>query len=88
MTGPETVRPLLGTITAREQALSAEAEQVRAQLDELTPQLRELDQETEHLRITRKTGLPLADEPGPQPQPARPEHPAHQQILAVLAEAR
>jgi hypothetical protein len=88
MTGPEPVRSLLDKITAREQAIAAETEQVRVRLDELTALLRELEQEAEHLRITRKTVLALGDEPDPQPQPAVPEHPAYQQILAAFAEAR
>lgn len=88
MTAPEPLRPLLDKITAREQALAAEAEQVRAELDELTARLRELDQESEHLRITRKTVLALADEPDRQPGPVVSDHPAYQQILAAFTEKR
>ncbi|MGW0735533.1 hypothetical protein [Streptomyces sp. NPDC002851] len=44
----------------------------------------------EHLRITRKTVLALADEPDlelpAQPAPELPEHPAYQQIMAVFAD--
>ncbi|MEU7501434.1 hypothetical protein AB0B52_31020 [Streptomyces griseofuscus] len=86
MIRPEPVRSLLDKITAREQAIAAETEQVRVRLDELTALLCELEQEAENLRITRKTVLALGGEPDPRPQPAIPEHPAYQQILAVFAE--
>ncbi|MFB7224922.1 hypothetical protein [Streptomyces sp. NPDC056227] len=89
--GPVPVEELLECIDARERAVVDEAEQVRAEIDALTTRLRELDQEAEHLRITRKTTLGLAaGEPdaGPAPQEpvALPSHPAYRQILAVLTE--
>jgi cell division septum initiation protein DivIVA len=65
MTRQDPVRPLLDKIDTREQALTREAEQARARIDELTARLRELDEAIDHLRITRKTLLTLADEPEP-----------------------
>jgi hypothetical protein len=65
-------------------------EQTRAQIDDLTAKLGELDEAIDHLRITRKTLLSLADEPDPAPAalpPVLPDHPAYQQILAVFAES-
>ncbi|TDD08250.1 hypothetical protein [Nonomuraea diastatica] len=81
---------LLERIDAREKALTGQAEQMRAQIDELTARLRDLDQDIEHLKISRKTLLTLAEEPdpAPSPQPALvlPDHPAYQQILTILAD--
>ncbi|WP_245985316.1 hypothetical protein [Streptomyces tateyamensis] len=71
--------------------LTCEAEQTRARIDELAGRLRELDQEIDHLRITRKTLLTLVGEPEAEhavPAPVVPEHPTYQQILAVFADAR
>jgi hypothetical protein len=89
MTGHELSRPLLGKIDAREAVLTREAEQTQARISELTARLRELDEAIDHLRITSKTLLSLADEPDPEPtsMPAvLPDHPAYQQILAVFAD--
>jgi cell division septum initiation protein DivIVA len=87
MTRQDPVRPLLDKIDTREQALTREAEQARARIDELTARLRELDEAIDHLRITRKTLLTLADEPEPTPPaPELPDHPAYQQILTVFAD--
>lgn len=81
---------LLERIDAREKTLTGQAEQLRTQIDELTARLHDLDQDVEHLKITRKTLLTLAEEPdpvpSPQPAPALPDHPAYQQILAILAD--
>ncbi|MEV2273936.1 hypothetical protein [Nonomuraea africana] len=78
---------LLDRIDARETALTCETEHVQAQIDELTAKLSELGQAIEHLRITRKTLLALAEEPEPaSPSPVLPDHPAYQQILAAFAE--
>ena len=60
------------------------------QIDDLTAKFDELDEAIDHLRITRKTLLSLADEPDPAPAvlpPVRPAHPAYQQILAVFADS-
>ncbi|MFE7788726.1 hypothetical protein [Streptomyces sp. NPDC057460] len=45
MTGSGQLQSLLDKITAREQAVASEAEQVRAHIDELAGRLRGLDQE-------------------------------------------
>jgi hypothetical protein len=81
---------LLDRIDAREKALTSQIEQLQAQIEELTGRLRDLDQDLDHLRITRKTLLVLADEPDPAllPPPAAvvPDHPAYQQILTLMAD--
>ncbi|WP_433413195.1 hypothetical protein ACQP1V_28845 [Microtetraspora malaysiensis] len=85
----ETYRPLLDKIDAREAALTCEAEQTRARIDELTARLHELDQAIDHLQITRKTLVSLASECDTEPAappPALPDHPAYQQILTVFAD--
>ncbi|MGW1798500.1 hypothetical protein ACWCQN_21575 [Streptomyces sp. NPDC001984] len=90
MTDNPQLSPILEQIDARERTLSDEAEQTRARIEELTAHLHELDEETDNLRITRKTILGLADElpvTEAAPQPATPDHPAYQQILAVFADA-
>jgi hypothetical protein len=89
--GPDPGRLLLDKIEAREQALAREAEQARTMIDDLAARVRELDQAIDHLQITRKTLLSLADEPGTGPEPAEPPpalpgHPLYQQILAVFAD--
>ena len=89
MIGHEASRPLLDKIDAREQALTREAEQVRALIDELTAKPGELDETIDHLRITRKTLLSLADEDDAEPvapPPVLPDHPAYQQILTVFTD--
>ncbi|WEB39186.1 hypothetical protein MOV08_07750 [Streptomyces yunnanensis] len=84
MTGTDTAKPLLERIDAREQAVTDQAERVWTQIEELTAWLGELDEHLDHLRITRKTVLALADEPdtkqtrGSSPAPELPEHPAYQ----------
>ena len=90
MTGQDPGRWLLDKIDAREQALTREAEQTRARIDDLAARLRELDEAIDHLRITRKTLLSLASEPATEPgepPPVLPGHPACQQILTVFADA-
>jgi hypothetical protein len=90
VTGPDPGRLLLDKIEAREQALAREAEQARTMMDDLAARVRELDEAIDHLQITRKTLLSLADDPASepaQPPPVLPGHPLYQQILAVFAEA-
>jgi hypothetical protein len=91
VTGQDLGRVLLDKIEAREQALARQAEQARAQIDDLAARLRELDEAIDHLRITRKTLLSLAGEPAAaepaEPPPVLPGHLAYQQILAVFADA-
>jgi hypothetical protein len=88
MNGQDPGRPLLDKIDARETALAREAEQTRAQIDELAAKLRELDEAIDHLRITRKTLLALADAGDAEPAapPVLPDHPAYQQILTIFAD--
>ena len=93
MTAADPGRFLLDKIDAREQALTCEAAQTQALIDELTARLRELDQEISHLQITRKTLISLAgqddDQPAADPagpSPAFPDHPACQQILTAFAD--
>jgi hypothetical protein len=79
---------LLDRIDAREKALTSQIEQIQAQIEELTGRLRELDQDLDHLRITRKTLRVLAAEPDaaspPPPASVVPDHPAYQQILTLM----
>jgi hypothetical protein len=95
MIGHDPAKPLLDKIDAREAALTREAEQTRALLDDLSTKLRELDEAIDHLRITRKTVVALTDEGDaetgvapPEPPPVLPDHPAYQQILTVFADLR
>ncbi|MER5436940.1 hypothetical protein [Streptomyces sp. NPDC002588] len=83
------VQPVLDRIDTREHELAAQAEQLRARIEELAQQLGEMDAETENLRITRKTLLALPM-PSPAAEPEAPDipvHPAYQQILTALADA-
>ncbi|MBT2235807.1 hypothetical protein [Nonomuraea sp. NEAU-A123] len=77
-------------IDAREQALTCQIEQTQAEIDTHTARLGELSQAIEHLRISRKTLLSLAEEDPvpiePVEPPAVPDHPDYQQILAIFAE--
>lgn len=95
MTGPDG-RPsdpgtwLLDRIDAREHALTCQIEQTQAEIDTLTARLSDLSQEIEHLRISRKTLISLAEEDlaslEPVAPPDVPDHPDYQQILAIFAE--
>ncbi|MEV0354387.1 prefoldin domain-containing protein, partial [Nonomuraea sp. NPDC050680] len=58
---------LLNKIDARERALTGQIEQTQAEIDAMAAHLGELHEAIEHLRITRKTLLSLADEPGAEP---------------------
>ncbi len=90
VTPPDPGTWLLDKIDAREQVLTCQIEQVQAEIDGLSARLDELGEAIEHLRITRKTLLALADEDDARPAappPALPSHPAYQQILTVFADA-
>ncbi|QKW23119.1 hypothetical protein HUT16_32115 [Kitasatospora sp. NA04385] len=83
------VTALVERIDARERELVGGAERIRAQMDELTARLRELDEGVESLAVTRKTLLalpPAAPEPAEEP-PVLPARPAYQQIIDVFADA-
>jgi hypothetical protein len=95
VTAADPGRFLLDKIDAREQALTREAGQAQALIDELTAKLRELDEAISHLQITRKTLISLAGHDDDQaaaepagPSPALPDHPACQQILTAFADLR
>ncbi|MFE2091581.1 hypothetical protein [Streptomyces sp. NPDC059460] len=83
------VKAILEHIETRERELADQAEKFRARITELTQQLREIDAESENLRITRKTllTLPLPSPAIDQDRPDIPDHPAYRQILASLADA-
>ena len=87
-------RHLLDRTDAREQALAREAADAQAATDELAARLREVQQETSDLQVTRKTLLSLAardGEPAAEPAtpaPELPEHPAYQQIMDAFASQR
>ncbi|MBB4931381.1 hypothetical protein F4561_002201 [Lipingzhangella halophila] len=82
-------KPLLKTLDEREQALTHQAEQTRAHIDELTTKLDELTQAITHLQITRTALLSLAAEDDAEPAappPALPAHPAYEQIMTAFAD--
>ncbi|MFI6505155.1 hypothetical protein [Nonomuraea typhae] len=88
---PEPGTWLLDKIDAREQAVTRQIEQTRTEIDTLAARLRDLEETLEHLRITRKTLITLADEPeagtgAVPPVPVLPEHPAYRQILDIFAD--
>ncbi|MFE6904436.1 hypothetical protein ACFVFJ_48005 [Streptomyces sp. NPDC057717] len=86
MTGGElTLGAVLARLEEREREITAQAEEAREQITQLTAQLDELGRAVEEVRITRKTLLELPD-PQP-PAPKLPDHPAYQQIMAVFAAA-
>ena len=91
---PDPGRFLLDKIDAREQALTSEASDAEARIDELTARLRELNEAISDLHVTRKTLISLAgqdDEPAAEPagpSPDLPDHPAYQQILTAFADLR
>lgn len=94
MTGPDVRQSdpgtwLLDRIDAREHSLTCQIEQTQAEIDSLTARLGELSEQVEHLRISRKTLISLADEDSApaEPPPIVPDHPAYQQILGVFDEA-
>jgi hypothetical protein len=81
-------RTTLEKIADREQAVAATADQVRAQIEQLTARSTELDAEAADLATARKVVLCLdVDEPSSLKLPGLPENPAYQHILTVLTEA-
>jgi transposase len=92
---PRTPAGTCWTRSTREQALTREAGQAQAQIDELTARLRELNEAFSDLQITRKTLISLAGHDDGQaaaepagPSPPLPDHPAYQQILTAFADLR
>jgi hypothetical protein len=90
MNGHESLGAILVRLTERQAEIDAQADRVREQIEQLAAHLSELDQQREHLAITRKT-LTELDFDGPPTVPAlmvdMPEHSAYQQILTALGEA-
>jgi hypothetical protein len=93
VTAADPGRFLLDKIDAREQALTREAGEIQARIDELTARLRDLEEAVSDLQVTRKTLISLAGQddgqPGAEPagpSPALPDHPAYQQILTAFAD--
>lgn len=86
MTGGElTLGAVLARLEEREREITAQAEETREQITQLTAQLDELGRAAEEVRITRKTLLELPDpQPPAPPAPKLPDHPAYQQIMAVF----
>ncbi|MGW0761535.1 hypothetical protein ACWD1Y_34535 [Streptomyces sp. NPDC002814] len=85
MTGAElTLGAVLSRLEEREGEIAAQAETTREQIAQLTARMDELGRAADEVRITRKTLLELPD---PPPAPQLPDHPAYQQIMAVLAAA-
>ncbi|MEU2601739.1 hypothetical protein [Streptomyces hirsutus] len=86
--GELTLGAVLARLEEREREITAQAEETREQITQLTAQLDELGRTAEDVRITRKTLLELPD-PGPPAPPALklPDHPAYQQIMAVFTAA-
>ena len=74
MTAADPGRFLLDKIDAREQALTREAGQAQARIDELTARLRELNEAISDLQVTRKTLISLAghDDDQAAAEPAGP----------------
>jgi hypothetical protein len=89
MTGGElTLGAVLVRLEEREREITAQAEQTREQITQLTAHLDELGRAAEEVRITRKTLLELPDPGSPAPPaPKLPDHPAYQQIMAVFTAA-
>ncbi|MBR7839782.1 hypothetical protein KDL01_41450 [Actinospica durhamensis] len=81
-------RTILDLVAEREQLLRTHTDYLRVQIEQITAEAAELEAELADLAITRKVLLSLeidqAEIPG---QPALPENPACQHILAALADA-
>jgi hypothetical protein len=78
-------RTALEKITDREQAVTATTEHVRAQIDTLAGQLRDLEAELADLQVARKVILALGDD---EPTgPSLPGNPVYQHILTALTDA-
>jgi hypothetical protein len=87
---PYTLAAILVRLNAREQRIETHAAALRAQIEQLTDHLGELEQQLEHVQITRKTLVDLPEPDVPSAPPVTqdpPEHPAYEQILAALTAA-
>ncbi|MFJ5924456.1 hypothetical protein ACIQF6_17840 [Kitasatospora sp. NPDC092948] len=82
------IQPLLDALDLQEKAAHYVADDLRVQIEELHGRLRETQTLLEHLAITRKTVIALADRLPTHPSPPNlPDHPDHPRILAVLNDA-
>ncbi|MEW2437811.1 hypothetical protein AB0952_27265 [Streptomyces caniferus] len=82
------IQPLLDAIGIKENAARAVADDLHTQIEELQARLREAETHLEHLTITRKTVIVLADQiPAQADSPELPEHPDYPRMLAVFNEA-
>jgi len=80
-----TIEPLLDVLDLQENAARFLADELRAQIEELQGRLRETQTRLEHLSVTRRTVIALADLlPARPSSPDLPEHPDYPRILAVL----
>ena len=78
----------LEKIAAREQAITAAADDLNAQIQSLAEQLRDLDAEAADLATARRVVLSLGgDDPPPATHPGLPDNPVYQNVLTVLTEA-
>ncbi|TJZ97948.1 hypothetical protein [Actinacidiphila oryziradicis] len=78
----------LEKITEREQAVAAEADRTRTEMEQLTGRLGELEGELADLATARKVVLALEQvEDGTTLSPNMPDNPAYQHILAALGDA-
>jgi hypothetical protein len=81
---------LFARIAEREAELTGQADTLRAEINQLTAHLNDIERDLEHVRITRQTATALADsldqDALPTPEPELPEHPLYPQILAVFHE--
>ncbi|MCN9241249.1 hypothetical protein NGF19_10690 [Streptomyces sp. RY43-2] len=81
------IQPLLEALDVRQDAAQALTDDLRTQIGELQARLREAETHLEHLAITRKTIIALADRiPTRAASPDLPEHPDYSRILAVFHE--
>lgn len=78
-------RTALEKIADREQAVNTTTDQLRAHMDILAGQLRELDAERADLQVARKVILALGDDEPAGPR--LPDNPVYQHILTALHDA-
>ena len=77
----------LEKIAAREQAIATAADDLHAQIQNLTDRLRDLDAEAADLATARKVILALGEDEPPVTHPGLPDNPLYQHILTALAGA-
>ncbi|MGW4380468.1 hypothetical protein [Kitasatospora sp. NPDC004531] len=82
------IQPLLDVLDLQEKAAHYVADELHVQIEDLHGRLQETQVHLEHLAITRKTVLSLADllPDGPS-SPELPDPPGRPRILSVLNEA-